>query len=76
MVIALPCLHRVVTVICLAQCRYADRAKRIMCKAVVNEDPNTRMIRELKEEVVRLREMLALDGVSIGDGMSGTSLFV
>jgi kinesin family protein 1 len=28
--------------------RYADRAKQIKNKAVVNEDPNAKMIRELK----------------------------
>ena len=48
--------------------RYADRAKQIMCKAVVNEDPNARLIRELKEEVARLRELLASEGIDVGDG--------
>ena len=24
-------------------CRYADRAKQIVCKAVVNEDPNAKV---------------------------------
>ena len=28
--------------------RYADRAKRIVNHAVVNEDPNARIIRELR----------------------------
>ena len=28
--------------------RYADRAKRIKVKAIVNEDPTARVIRELK----------------------------
>ena len=49
--------------------RYADRAKQIMCKAVVNEDPNARLIRELKEEVARLRELLASEGIDVGEGM-------
>ncbi len=35
--------------------RYADRAKRIVNHAVVNEDPNQRLIRELREELERLR---------------------
>ena len=48
--------------------RYADRAKQIMCKAVVNEDPNARLIRELKEEVVRLREILSQEGITVGEG--------
>ena len=39
-----------------------------MCKAVVNEDPNARLIRELKSEVVRLRELLRLEGIEIGEG--------
>ena len=42
----------------LSTLRYADRAKRIVNHAVVNEDPNARMIRELKEEVEMLREQL------------------
>ncbi|XP_071110195.1 kinesin-like protein unc-104 isoform X4 [Haliotis cracherodii] len=49
----------------LSTLRYADRAKQIMCKAVVNEDPNARLIRELKEEVARLRELLASEGIEI-----------
>lgn len=48
-------------------CRYADRAKQIVCKAVVNEDPNARLIRELKEEVARLRELLASEGIDISE---------
>ena len=48
--------------------RYADRAKQIMCKAVVNEDPNARLIRELKEEVVKLREILSQEGIDVGQG--------
>ena len=48
--------------------RYADRAKQIMCKAVVNEDPNAKLIRELKAEVERLRELLRLEGIEIGEG--------
>lgn len=35
----------------LSTLRYADRAKQIMCKAIVNEDPTAKMIRELREEV-------------------------
>ncbi|XP_014670393.1 PREDICTED: kinesin-like protein unc-104 [Priapulus caudatus] len=45
--------------------RYADRAKQIMCKAVVNEDPNARLIRELKEEVNRLRDILQHEGIEL-----------
>jgi kinesin family protein 13 len=42
----------------LSTLRYADRAKRITNHAVVNEDPNARLIRELKAEVERLKNML------------------
>lgn len=42
----------------LSTLRYADRAKRIVNHAVVNEDPNARIIRELQEEVAALKEML------------------
>jgi kinesin family member 13 len=42
----------------LSTLRYADRAKRITNHAVVNEDPNARLIRELKAEVERLKSML------------------
>ena len=42
----------------LSTLRYADRAKRIKTHAVVNEDPTSRKIRELTEEVARLKEML------------------
>ncbi|XP_060756438.1 kinesin-like protein KIF13A isoform X5 [Neoarius graeffei] len=42
----------------LSTLRYADRAKRIVNHAVVNEDPNARIIRELREEVEKLREQL------------------
>ncbi|KAL8609995.1 Kinesin-like protein kif1a [Nucella lapillus] len=51
----------------LSTLRYADRAKQIVCKAVVNEDPNARLIRELKEEVTRLRELLTAEGIVIGE---------
>ncbi|KAJ8255033.1 hypothetical protein GJAV_G00200210 [Gymnothorax javanicus] len=48
----------------LSTLRYADRAKQIRCNAVINEDPNARLIRELKEEVNRLRELLFSQGLS------------
>uniref|UniRef100_A0A8C5N4C2 Kinesin family member 13A n=1 Tax=Leptobrachium leishanense TaxID=445787 RepID=A0A8C5N4C2_9ANUR len=43
----------------LSTLRYADRAKRIVNHAVVNEDPNARLIRELREEVEKLKEQLS-----------------
>ncbi|XP_069461813.1 kinesin-like protein KIF13B [Ambystoma mexicanum] len=42
----------------LSTLRYADRAKNIVNHAVVNEDPNARIIRELREEVDKLRDQL------------------
>ncbi|CAG2060237.1 unnamed protein product, partial [Timema podura] len=42
----------------LSTLRYADRAKRIVNYAIVNEDPNARIIRELRQEVEALKEML------------------
>lgn len=46
----------------LSTLRYADRAKKIQNKAVVNESPQDKLIRELKEENARLKEMLAKGG--------------
>lgn len=48
--------------------RYADRAKQIVCKAIVNEDANAKLIRELKEEIQRLRELLKAEGIEIHEG--------
>ncbi|XP_053346926.1 kinesin-like protein KIF1C isoform X2 [Clarias gariepinus] len=48
----------------LSTLRYADRAKQIRCNAVINEDPNARLVRELKEEVSRLKELLLAQGLS------------
>ncbi len=43
----------------LSTLRYADQAKKIKNKAVVNEDPNAKLIRELKEELETLRARMA-----------------
>uniref|UniRef100_A0ABI7ZPC1 Kinesin motor domain-containing protein n=1 Tax=Felis catus TaxID=9685 RepID=A0ABI7ZPC1_FELCA len=66
----------------LSTLRYADRTKQIRCNAVINEDPNARLIRELQEEVARLRELLlaqglsasALGGLKVDEGSSGGAL--
>lgn len=42
----------------LSTLRYADRAKRIVNNAVVNEDPNTKLIRDLRDEVENLKREL------------------
>ncbi|XP_047495504.1 kinesin-like protein unc-104 isoform X13 [Penaeus chinensis] len=49
----------------LSTLRYADRAKAIRCNAVVNEDANAKLIRELKEEIQRLRELLKQEGIEV-----------
>ncbi|KAK4646429.1 hypothetical protein QC761_210390 [Podospora bellae-mahoneyi] len=50
----------------LSTLRYADSAKRIKNHAVVNEDANARMIRELKEELALLRNKLGGGGGAPG----------
>ncbi|XP_058849164.1 kinesin-like protein KIF1B isoform X11 [Acipenser ruthenus] len=47
----------------LGTLRYADRAKQIKCNAVINEDPNAKLVRELKEEVGRLKDLLRAQGL-------------
>lgn len=47
----------------LSTLRYADAAKKIKTHAVVNEDPNAKLIRELKEELDLLRSRISA-GVS------------
>lgn len=51
--------------------RYADRAKQIKCNAVINEDPNAKLVRELKDEVTRLRDLLRAQG--LGDILDSKS---
>ena len=41
----------------LSTLRYADRAKQIKNKAVVNEDPNEKLIRELRAQIDELRKV-------------------
>ncbi|KAG7261140.1 hypothetical protein CRUP_005288, partial [Coryphaenoides rupestris] len=47
----------------LSTLRYADRAKNIKCNAVINEDPNNKLVRDLKDEVTRLKELLRAQGL-------------
>lgn len=53
----------------LSTLRYADSAKRIKNHAVVNEDANARMIRELKEELAQLRSKLGGGAPGVGGGV-------
>ncbi|XP_078266821.1 kinesin-like protein KIF1A isoform X13 [Rhinoraja longicauda] len=55
----------------LSTLRYADRAKQIRCNAVINEDPNNKLIRELKDEVSRLRDLLCTQGLGDIIDLSG-----
>ncbi len=50
----------------LSTLRYANRAKQIKNKAVVNEDPNETMIRNLREEIDDLRRKLSSAGSDTG----------
>lgn len=58
----------------LSTLRYADRAKSIVNHAVVNEDPNARIIRELREEVEKLRVQLTEAEVRLGPVQTRTPL--
>lgn len=42
----------------LSTLRYADRAKRIVNHAVINEDPNARIIHDLRQELEHLKQQL------------------
>src|SRR6218665_2461260 len=46
--------------------RYANRAKNIINKPTVNEDPNVKLIRELRAEIARLKALLGGNIVSQG----------
>ncbi|XP_050299127.1 kinesin-like protein unc-104 isoform X2 [Anthonomus grandis grandis] len=59
----------------LSTLRYADRAKQIVCKAIVNEDANAKLIRELKEEIQKLRELLKQEGIEVHEGPDGKVLY-
>ena len=43
----------------LSTLRYANRAKNIINKPTVNEDPNVKLIRELRDEIDKLRSMVS-----------------
>ena len=37
----------------------------------MNEDANGKLIRELKEEITRLRDLLKAEGIEVEEGKSG-----
>lgn len=49
----------------LSTLRYANRAKNIINKPTVNEDPNVRLIRELRDEISALQSMLQNGNISL-----------
>lgn len=51
---------------------YANRTKNILCKAVVNEDANAKIIRLLKEEIEKLKSLLEVKGITF-DNMTAMS---
>lgn len=63
----------------LSTLRYADRAKKIVNKAVVNESVQDKMIRELREENEKLKKLMmeagggTIDLSSLGFGESSAS---
>lgn len=60
----------------LSTLRYADQAKKIKNKPVVNESETDKLIRELKEENERLKKLLAEKGVpsSLGEETQDSEL--
>lgn len=49
----------------LSTLRYANRAKNIINKPTINEDPNVKLIRELREEIEKLKSLIGKDMVSV-----------
>ena len=52
----------------LSTLRYADRAKKIQNKAVINESEHDKMVRLLKEENVNCKKMIENLQKKIGGG--------
>ena len=55
--------------------RYADRAKKIKNKAVVNENPMDKLIRELREENEKLKKMFEGGGITMDLGGREMSMY-
>ena len=49
----------------LSTLRYANRAKNIINKPTINEDANVKLIRDLREEIDRLKNMMSLDPMTL-----------
>lgn len=52
----------------------ADRAKAIKTKAVINESPTDKLIRELREENAKLMEQLKKSGGGVGSSEIGKNV--
>lgn len=59
----------------LSTLRYADQAKRIKNKAIVNEDPNAKLIRDLKDELELLRDRLRTYAPEEVEQLTATSAY-
>lgn len=57
----------------LSTLRYANRAKNIINKPTINEDSNVKLIRELRDEIRKLKAMLI--GGGAGGGTSSEKMF-
>ena len=58
----------------LSTLRYADRAKAIKTKAIVNEDATEKLIRELREENAKLVQLLKKGGMADIKGLSADEM--
>ena len=47
----------------LTTLRYANRAKNIKNKPIINEDPKDALLRQYREEIERLKAMLSNSGI-------------
>ena len=56
--------------------RYANRAKNIKNKAIVNEDPKDAMLRQMQEELETLKKQLdaTANNVELGQALSHTDM--
>lgn len=59
----------------LSTLRYADQAKKIQNKAVINEDPNAKLIRELKDELSTLRDRLRVYAPEVVEELAAQSAY-
>ena len=56
--------------------RYANRAKNIKNKAIVNEDPKDAMLRQMQEELETLKKQLDAAGGTVELGKSTIGFYI